>query len=480
MSAQPVAPATDSVGAIEQRGIDIIPPAERRGRARDLFWVWMGTNLNVFYVVNGAVIVAMGLSLAQALLAIVVANLSFFFLGLTSQQGPKTGTSTFAVSRAPFGPNGSRILAFVVWLRSIGWASSGLMIAVGAIIALLADASIEGAATVVVVVLLAAVLQALLPLFGHAAIVAAQKVMVWVSGAVFLSLAVMIAPQVELGSLTEQSASWQVVTVAIALLVGGGGLSWSNVGSDYSRYLPESTSKRSIFLWSSLGGLIPATFLEILGAGVATVAVGDATDPLGGVPEVLPAWVATPFLIFAILTLYMVNSMDLYSSGLNLQVVGIPIKRWQSVVLAGAVVMILCFLVVYNQSFNQYYESFLALLVVWLAPWFGIYITDWILRRGAYDPTALLRSARGGRYWGRRGFNVAGITAEIAGIVAAAMCMNSSLFVGPVSTATGGSDLSVVSGVLVAAAVYWLLGRKNVARQLQDLRPESDVIATGA
>ena len=253
MSAQPVAPATDSVGAIEQRGIDIIPPAERRGRARDLFWVWMGTNLNVFYVVNGAVIVAMGLSLAQALLAIVVANLSFFFLGLTSQQGPKTGTSTFAVSRAPFGPNGSRILAFVVWLRSIGWASSGLMIAVGAIIALLADASIEGAATVVVLVLLAAVLQALLPLFGHAAIVAAQKVMVWVSGAVFLSLAVMIAPQVELGSLTEQSASWQVVTVAIALLVGGGGLSWSNVGSDYSRYLPESTSKRSSFLWSSLG-----------------------------------------------------------------------------------------------------------------------------------------------------------------------------------------------------------------------------------
>lgn len=466
MSPKSATSTNDAVGAIEQRGIDIIPTGERRGRARDLFWVWMGTNLNVFYVVNGAVIVAMGLSLAQALIAILVANLSFFFLGLTSQQGPKTGTSTFAVSRAPFGPNGGRILAFVVWLRSIGWASSGLMIAVGAILALLADANIEGAGTVVVVVIAAAILQALLPLFGHATIVAAQKVMVWVSGAVFVILAVMIAPKVDFTTLGGQSASWQVVTVAIALLVGGGGLSWSNVGSDYSRYLPETTPKRSIFLWSSLGGLIPATFLEILGAGVATAATGNAADPLSGVPQVLPVWVATPFLIFAIITLYMVNSMDLYSSGLNLQVVGIPIKRWQSVVLAAVVVTVLCFLVVYNESFNQYYESFLALLVVWLAPWFAIYITDWLLRQGVYHPVALLRSTRGGRYWGRGGFNVAGIGAEVAGIVAAAMCMNSGLFVGPISTMTGGSDLSVVAGIVVAGCVYWLLGRREVARQL--------------
>src|SRR5699024_2581583 len=146
------------------RGIDIIPPSERRGRARDLFWIWMGTNLNVFYVVNGAVIVAMGLSLTQALVAIFVANLSFFFLCLTIQQGPKTGTSTFVVARAPFGPSGSKILAFVVWLRCLGWASSGLMIAVGAILALLATVNITGVVTVVAVVLIAATLQALPPL----------------------------------------------------------------------------------------------------------------------------------------------------------------------------------------------------------------------------------------------------------------------------------------------------------------------------
>ncbi len=458
---------TDAVGAIEQRGIDLVPDSERRGRARDLFWIWMGTNLNVFYVVNGAVIVAMGLSLTQALVAILVANLSFFFLGLTSQQGPKTGTSTFVVARAPFGPNGSKILAFVVWLRCLGWASSGLMIAVGAVLALLAGAGISGVGTVIAVVIIAATLQALLPLFGHATIVATQKVVVWVSGGVFAVLAIMIAPKIEFSSLSGQSASWQVVTVAIALLVGGGGLSWSNVGSDYSRYLPKTTSKRSIFWWSSLGGLIPATLLEILGAGVATAATGNAADPLSGVPQVLPAWVAMPFLVFAIITLYMVNSMDLYSSGLNLQAVGIPVKRWHSVALAGVLVMGVCLLVVYNEGFNNYYESFLALLVVWLAPWFAIYIVDWLLRRGDYAARELFATGASGRYWGRNGFNLAGIGAQAAGVVAAAMCMHSGLFVGPISTLTGGSDLSVVAGIVTAGLVYWLFGRKTVARQLQ-------------
>src|SRR5262249_15612404 len=51
---------------VEQRGIDYIPAAERRGRPRDLFWMWTGTLVNIGYVVYGAVIISLGLSLAQA------------------------------------------------------------------------------------------------------------------------------------------------------------------------------------------------------------------------------------------------------------------------------------------------------------------------------------------------------------------------------------------------------------------------------
>lgn len=97
---------TDVPPRIESHGIDLIPASERRGVPRDLFGMWAGVNLNVFYVVNGAVIISLGLSLWQAALAILIGNLAFFAVGLTSLQGPKTGTSTFAVSRASFGPKG--------------------------------------------------------------------------------------------------------------------------------------------------------------------------------------------------------------------------------------------------------------------------------------------------------------------------------------------------------------------------------------
>lgn len=454
---------SDAVGSIEQHGINIIPDSERHGRARDLFWMWLGTNLNVFYVVNGAVIISLGLSFEQSLIAILIGNTAFFALGVTSQQGPRSGTSTFANSRASFGPNGSRILALVAWIRCIGWTSSGLALVVTAVLTLLKQVHVEGMAVTVVVILGSAAVQALLPVFGHATIQATQRAMAWISGVVFIVIAFMVAPRVQLSAISTGGSDWTMITVAIALVIGGGGLSWSNAGSDYSRYLPRGTSGTSVFWWSSLGGFIPATLLEILGAAVAS-AVPEATDPIAGIPLALPGWVAVPYLIFAALTLITVESMDLYSSGLNLQVFGITIKRWQSVLLSAATGTLLCFLVIFNDIFNKYYIQFLVLLDVWLAPWLAIYVVDWVLRRTQYDAPALLDVTPRGRYWGTGGFNVAGVTAQASGVVAALLCVNSSLVVGPISTSTGGSDLSVVAGILVGGLVYWVLGRRAIER----------------
>ena len=98
--------------------------------------MWLGGNLNVFYVVNGAVVISMGLSFAQSLLAIIVGNLAFLAVGFTSMQGPRTGTSTFAVSRASYGPNGGRFLAFFNWVTCVGFEASGLALVVLAALAI--------------------------------------------------------------------------------------------------------------------------------------------------------------------------------------------------------------------------------------------------------------------------------------------------------------------------------------------------------
>ncbi|MGZ3616536.1 MAG: cytosine permease, partial [Ktedonobacteraceae bacterium] len=129
-------PHDTQAGVVEQRGIDLVPASERHGRPRDLFFMWLGTNTNVFYIINGAIVISLGLNFLQSIVVILVGNLAFFLLGLTSLQGPRTGTATFAINRAAFGPNGGRVLAFFNWLTLVGFEGSGLALAVIALLTL--------------------------------------------------------------------------------------------------------------------------------------------------------------------------------------------------------------------------------------------------------------------------------------------------------------------------------------------------------
>ncbi|MGB6583317.1 MAG: cytosine permease, partial [Streptosporangiaceae bacterium] len=313
--------ASDKVFAIEQRGISLVGQQERHGRARDLFWMWLGSNLNVFYPVNGALVIYFGLSFSQAVAAIIIGNLIFFAVGLTSLQGPKTGTSTFAVSRAAYGQNGGKGLSLLNWVTCVGFEASGMALIVLAGLAVLGNAGVAASTGLKILLLLVAMcIQVFLPLFGHQTIVTIQRYLAYLLVPLFAIMAIVVADRIHLGALSHGSG-WATFTVAVALLISAGGLSWANTGSDYSRYLPQETRPRSIFWSASIGGMLPAVLLEILGAGIASV-VKSASDPISGLPSALPSWVVTPYLIMAIVTLFAVNTIDLYSSGLTLQAIG--------------------------------------------------------------------------------------------------------------------------------------------------------------
>ncbi|HEY0934789.1 MAG TPA: cytosine permease [Trebonia sp.] len=449
---------------VESHGIDLIADSERHGRPRDLFGMWLGGNLNVFYVVNGAVVISLGLSFAQSLIAIALGNLAFLAVGFASLQGPRTGTSTFAVSRAAYGPNGGRFLALFNWVTCIGFEASGLSLIVLAALAVFGHAGV-GASTglKIIVILVAGAVQAVLPLLGHRAILLAQRRLAWLFTALFIVMAVLVGPKVHLGHLSHGSG-WAPVTWAVALVISAGGLSWANTASDYSRYLARSTSARQVFWCSSVGGFLPAVLLEVLGAAVAS-ATASASDPIAGIPAVLPGWISVPYLLFAIVTLLAVNTLDLYSSGLTLQAAGLRLARWQCVLVDTAICTALCFLVIFSGQFNKYYSDFLGLLIIWMAPWFAIYATDALLRRQRYDAAALVDPSSRGLYWRRGGFFWPGIAAQLLGMTAAALWISSAAFAGPLSTAAGGSDFSVFTGLGAGALVYWLLARRTVTKE---------------
>ena len=121
---------------IEQRGIDLIPEAERKMKPPACSGCGPAALFNVEYLFYGTLIMTFGLSVLQAVLAILVGNLTYGLLGWASLQGPKTGTTAFMVSRAPFGQNGNRLVALFNWVTQVGFEIEGVYFVVATVILL--------------------------------------------------------------------------------------------------------------------------------------------------------------------------------------------------------------------------------------------------------------------------------------------------------------------------------------------------------
>jgi NCS1 family nucleobase:cation symporter-1 len=458
--------------AVEAKGIQHITPEERWGKPSGLFWMWAGAVWNVEYVVYGTlVIVVFGLSFAQAVPVIIIGNLFYLLTGLASLQGPAAGTTAFTISRAPFGPNGNRIPSFFNWVTQVGFETEGIAFIVLAGIALAAKANLTaGDGLKVGLIIGAVVVQACLPFIGHAAML---KVLRWLSipfVALFVVMAIITAHKVNLNSVAH-GAGWGSLMVALALVVSAGGLGWTENANDYSRYLPANTSKKSIVWAVALGGGIPSMLLEILGAAVATAVAGSSSAfgiiSINGLVSVFPGWFVVPYLIVAIIQLFAINSMDLYSSGVTLQSIGLHLKRYHCVIIDSIVSGGLAAVYIFSSRFSQLLADFLLFIIIWVAPWCAIYLVDYLLRRGRYDAAAL-QNERGGLYFRQGGVNWAGIIALVVGMVASAVWLNAySPYVSVLSEHAGGSDFSVFMGLLFGGGTYYLLARKSVRAEAE-------------
>jgi purine-cytosine permease-like protein len=447
---------------IERRGIDWIPLGERRGTPRELGAMWAGATSNVFAVIYGAIIMSLGLSWVQAAIVIVGGDLSYVLVGLASLAGPLAGTTTFAISRAPLGYNGNRAVGLLNWLMQVGFEMLGVSSCVLAILVLLGKADVASTTeTKLLVIALATLAQGIIPLFGHAVVVRVLRDLAAPFGIMFVLFAVLAAPKMRLTA-AGSHASFATLSIAFALVVSSGGLSYVANSCDYTRYLPREVNRRELARWVTLGSFAPWTVLQLIGAAVAT-AVPAATNPISGLPRIFPAWFLIPYLIMFIVQVYAGNTIVLYSSGLTLQAIGVKIVRWQAVLVDTIIVAGLVAIITFSSEFNTIISDFLLFMLVWLAPWAAIFLVDLWLRRGRYD-VASLRDGRG-IYWRTGGFHLPGTVAQLAGMVAAAAWLDTSVWKGPLSRITDGADMSVWTGLGTAGALYLIMGRASVRRE---------------
>jgi purine-cytosine permease-like protein len=452
------------VTSVEHRGIEHIPQSERWGRPSGLFWMWAGAVWNVEFVVYGALaVVVFGLSFAQAVVVILIGNLFYTLTGLASLQGPQAGTTAFGVSRAPFGPNGNRLPSFFNWVTQVGFEIEGIALVVFAAILLTSKAGFTaGVAAKVIFIILAVAIQAALPLLGHAAVL---KVLRWLAipfVVLFAVMAGLTAGKVNL-HVPAHGASWGALTIFLALVISAGGLGWTENGNDYSRYLAPDASKVRIVLAVALGGAIPSALLEVLGAAIAT-GVPSATT-VNGLISGFPSWFIWPYLIFAIVQLFAINTLDLYSSGVTLQSLIPGLRRLQCVAIDTVIAGGLAAYAIFSSHFLTLLTDFLLFIILWLGPWCAIYLVDSWLRRNRYDHDALLNE-RGGRYFRNGGVHWPAVIAQVLGMVCAALWLNAyPPYVAFFSSRNGGplgSDFSVFIGLFVGGVVYVLLARKSV------------------
>jgi nucleobase:cation symporter-1, NCS1 family len=454
-------------GTLEQRGIQHIPDHQRKLTPRALTGLWAGSQWNVAYIVFGLLVASFGLSLWQTIAVIIIGNLSYVVTGLASLQGPVTGTTTFAINRASFGQNGNRIISVFNWMTMVGYEVLNiyLVVAIAAALFKLGDITHLSFGVQLLMVVIAAGVQLLVPLLGHATITKIMNMTVWPFIALFAVMAVLVLRHASFPSHGGPFGLW---TIALAVVISAGGIGWAIEGNDFSRYLPSSTPRISTVFAVVIGAAIPTILLELLGA-CAFYTSRESFDVIG-VSTSFSEWFRIPFLILAACQVWCTGALVVYSSGVTVQAIGLPLRRWVATGIDGVIGTALALAVVSNGNFYGKLAGFVLYAIVWAVPWVSIFLVDGYLRRGKYVSKDLM-AGRGGLYWRNGGFHWPALIAQALGMAASLMWLDASTaypaFTGPIAQhAFGGSDLSWLAGSVVAGLVYYALARRSVRREV--------------
>jgi purine-cytosine permease-like protein len=385
-------------------------------------------------------------------------------LGLCSIFGPRTGTATIVNTRAAFGLNGNYPVALLSWLSASGWVAVNSVLAIFALVQLASLAGLgDGTAVKIAAIVIVLIGQVGIALFGHATVVASERIFFIVSVILIFGLLIFALPKVNWGYAGgQQAGSTALGTWLLGLsVIFAGPISWTNYASDYSRYFKRDTNPRQVAFWAFLGILVSSLLAGFVGTVLATLV--DMSNPVDNLPKILPGWYLVPFLLVVIWGATANNVLNLYTAGLGLLALRVQVPRWIAVCLVGVIAAILTFIAVFVYNFMALYAQWLSLTLILLCPWVAILLVDYLVRGGKYDVEALHTWGRG-VYWYKNGVNWPALGVYAVGVLASLAFANSTLWQSPIATgALGGADVSLFAGLIVTGALYYFVARAQLA-----------------
>ena len=464
---------------LELNGTNVIEEGERAGKASSLFWPWCGANVSLLALSYGSFFLGFGISFWQATIAAILGTvLSFLLVGVSSLAGKKSNAPTMVLSRATFGVKGNLIPGALSYLIFVGWETvlvSLATLATGTVFVRVGH--LEHNTAMILGFVIAVALTVSAGVLGFEVIMKLQRYLTSITIVMTLVYIALTIDEVNWSVITSmKSGSLQGFVGALIFGATGIGLGWVNSAADYSRYLPRSTSSESVVGWTVFGASIVPIILVIFGAALSAssedLAGAIATDPIGALTTILPTWYLVIFALVAILGLVGGAILDLYSSGLTLISLGLPVKRHIAASF-DAILMLLgtIYFVWVADDFFFPFQGFLITLGVPIAAWSAIFVVDVLLRK-SYDEKDLYTI--NGRYGAWNSTSI--LILIVATVIGWGFVTNSfaswlswqGYFLGVLGGKEGPwayANLGVLFALVIGFIGYFLFARSAIAKQ---------------
>lgn len=463
---------------LELNGTNVINESERGGKASSLFWPWCGANVSLLALSYGAFFLGFGISFWQASIAAFLGTvLSFLLVGFSSLAGKKSNAPTMVLARATFGVKGALLPGLLSYLVFVGWEivlMSLATLATGTVFMRIGNLDQNTAMAIGFAIAIALTVSA--GVLGFAVIMRIQRILTIVTLVMTGVYIALTFDEVDWSAITSlPSGSTQGFIGAVIFGATGIGLGWVNAAADYSRYLPRSTSSKAVISWTVFGASVVPVILVTYGAALSgsskKLSDAIASDPIGALTTILPSWYLIIFAMVAILGLVGGAILNLYSSGLALISIGLPVKRHVAASIDAVLMLIgVIYFVWIADDFFYPFQGFLITLGVPIAVWSAIFVTDVLLRKN-YSETDLY--SHSGRYgsWNVQSLSIMALGTFVGwGFVTnsfAGWLSWQGYFLDVIGGKEGSwayTNLGVFFALLIGFVGYFLLARKKITR----------------
>ena len=444
--------------AVEQHSIDYIPPEERHGKPSSLFNIWWSSNMQMTTVVTGALALVFGLPFIWALIAIIIGNvLGGLFMAFHSAQGPVIGIPQMIQSRAQFGFFGAILPLILVVLMYVGFFATSDVLGAQALQAAMPGLSINAGVIILTIVAM------LLAVWGYDLIHSYERIVAYLAGIAFLLITITIFTRglIPAAVFTTKGFSWGSFLLMISVAATWQ-ITYAPYVADYSRYLPKDTNLAATFWYTYVASVVASIWMMALGALLAAALPKQMNNAVATVAH-LAGGLGGVMLVLIVLGILAVNVLNLYGGFMSsLTTLGAVMRLRHSMgtrvgFIVGVAVVGTLFAILGQGNFLTNYSNFILFLSYFLVPWTAINLADfYLVRHGHYDHTAFFSptSSYGSVRW-------LAIAAYLIGCLVEVPFMDTTFYVGPISTAMGGADIAWVIGVIVAGGLYVaFLGKK--------------------